>query len=464
MESVETPIAEIEGLKSVSVRAPGVSPRTALDGVPGPGRGFWARGDRWVVHAGAVATVSVRGSKDDPHRFRRVRREAAPVLDRIPPAWTAPGVSPPTPRFYGGFAFRVGDDRRDPCWRPFPAALFVLPEVEVTSRGDEARVTLRSRSDADGAGSVEALRNRAEELVRRLERSERRPEAEGPSERARLRESDPLAWKGAVEEAISWIRSGRVSKVVLARTLDLLGRAGADPADVVLSLWHDNPGTHVYLFEPAPGSALVGAAPETVATVSEGIFRATAVAGSISRGTAPEEQEALALQLLESEKDRVEHDIAVRDMVEHLRPLTEELTWDSEPHVLTLSRIQHLETRIKARLRPDEHVLSALAALHPTPAVCGLPRDAALDFLRLEEPFDRGLYAGPVGWFDAAGDGVFAPALRSGVREDGRWRLFAGAGIVSGSDPDLEWEETRIKFEPMLRALDAAGDRGEPIG
>src|SRR5690606_15414606 len=112
---------------------------------------------------------------------------------------------------------------------------------------------------------------------------------------------------------------------------------------------------------------------------------------------------------------------------------------------------------IRATVSPGVGVLDLLRLLHPTPAVCGLPRDAALEVLAAEEPFDRGWYAGPVGWFDADGNGVFAPALRTGVVHGTRWCLFAGAGIVEGSVPASEWDETAIKFQPMLEALAEAG-------
>jgi isochorismate synthase EntC len=125
--------------------------------------------------------------------------------------------------------------------------------------------------------------------------------------------------------------------------------------------------------------------------------------------------------------------------------------------VLTLDRIQHLETEIRASVPSDVGILDVLRLLHPTPAVCGLPRDAALAFLAEEEPFERGWYAGPVGLFDAEGNGIFVPALRMGVSTGSGWRLFAGAGIVDGSVPAAEWEETAIKFEPMLEALAASG-------
>jgi menaquinone-specific isochorismate synthase len=265
-----------------------------------------------------------------------------------------------------------------------------------------------------------------------------------------------VTWEDAVEQALAAISGGRFSKVVLARTLDVTTAEPIDPVDVVHHLWRQNPGTHVFLFEPRPGRPFLGAAPETVATLRRGDFHATAVAGSIARGDSEAESRALAARLLASEKDREEHRIAREDMVARLRPLAEQVIADDEPHVLTLARIQHLESGIRARVH-GHTVLELLEALHPTPAVCGYPRDAALDFLRGEEPFDRGWYAGPVGFFDEDGNGAFAPALRSAVAHGRTWRLFAGAGIVAGSRPDLEWEETGIKFEPVLRALDAAG-------
>jgi isochorismate synthase len=260
-----------------------------------------------------------------------------------------------------------------------------------------------------------------------------------------------------VEEALAAIREGRVSKVVLARTLDVQLDAVLDPALVLARLWEANAGGHVFLFEPEPGKALLGAAPETVATLRDGVFHATAVAGSIRRGASPDEQAELAARLLASVKDRAEQRFALDDMVARLETMAHQIRTDPEPHVLTLPRIQHLETEIRASVPAGTGVLDVLRLLHPTPAVCGLPRDAALAFLAEEEPFHRGWYAGPVGWFDAEGNGVFAPALRSAVGGGPGWRLFAGAGIVEGSVPALEWEETAIKFEPVLGALAAAG-------
>jgi isochorismate synthase len=260
-----------------------------------------------------------------------------------------------------------------------------------------------------------------------------------------------------VDRVLDAVAGGALSKVVLARAQRVVTEGELDPLEVLRHLRRENPASYAFLFEPRPGSVLLGAPPETVATVSAGEFTATAVAGSASAGSSAAERETLARRLLASEKDRLEHRLCVDDMVTRLEPLAREVEADGEPRVVAFSSVQHLETRIRARLNSGETVLSALESLHPTPAVCGFPRDRASAFLEREEPFERGWYAGPVGWFDGRGDGVFAPALRAGVGEGEEWRLFAGAGIVAGSEAAREWEETRMKFQPVLRALAATG-------
>lgn len=423
-------------------------------------RGFWARGASWVAHVGAAALARIDGGGSGAGPFEAIWQTATTHTMRGNGDRDA-GVRPP--RFYGGFAFRA-DHRANGMWSGFPAALFVLPELEVTGgpRGyrltanaltgpsqdpDEVEAALRARLE-DG---LACLRNEAATATE----DRGRPMGRVPA--GATTSGDREAWDRVVSDALDAIRSGQVSKVVLARTLDVTPPQVLDPVDVVRALWSDNPQAHVFLFEPEPGAVLVGAAPETVATVSGRDFHATAVAGSVPHGETPEETSALAVQLLSSEKDLLEHRFAVEDMVARLEDIALEVSSEWEPHVITLTRIQHLETRIRARLPTGCTVLDALEALHPTPAVCGLPRDDALAFIHEEEPFDRGWYAGPVGWFDTDGSGVFAPALRTAVCQTGTWRLFAGAGIVAGSQPALEWEETGIKFEPVLRALAASG-------
>lgn len=447
-------------LATVTLPAPDIRPETFLRHASGAARGFWARDERWVAHRGV--TVELSGSAGPASdRFEEVARRARAVaLDAILPEGAARA---PRLRFYGGFSFRP-DHRAEGVWGDFPAWLFHLPEFELEGDGT-GDAWLRARTlVAPGTGAEAAvvrevfarLRREAEGL-----RAELATLADFPLPRSRVRgvatATDRGNWEAAVAASLDAIEDGSISKAVLARTLDVELEDTIDPAQVVERLWEVNRGSHVFLFEPVPGSAVLGAAPETVATLRDGVFHATAVAGSIRPGDSQRERAELAARLLASDKDRAEQKIALDDMVARLRTVAHQIRTDPQPHVLALARIQHLETEIRASVPADVGVLDLLRLLHPTPAVCGLPRDAAMAFLGAEEPFERGWYAGPVGWFDAEGNGVFAPALRTGVTTGSGWRLFAGAGIVEGSVPALEWEETAIKFEPMLEALGESG-------
>ena len=417
--------------------------------------GFWSKGDRWVAHRGVAAEL--RGSADPSlDRFEEVATAARRLaLEPLVPEGT---TRAPRVRYYGGFSFRP-DHVAEGVWSDFPSWLFHMPvfELEGESSGD-AWLRIRALVSGDAGEAVFVrLRHRAEALRAELTALGDAAGRPRPSVAGRATASDRASWEEAVRESLRAIREGIISKAVLARTLEVDLEASVDPVDVVMALRDANRGSHAFMFEPVPGSALVGAAPETVATLRDGVFHATAVAGSIRRGGTPREQAELAAKLLASEKDRVEQRIALDDMVARLETVAHQIRTDPQPHVLTLARIQHLETEIRASVSADVGVLDLLRLLHPTPAVCGLPRDSAMAFLGEEEPFERGWYAGPVGLFDAEGNGIFVPALRTGVSTGSGWRLFAGAGIVDGSVPALEWEETAIKFEPMLEALGASG-------
>ena len=401
---------------------------------------------------------------DGLDRFLRVRQEAA----RLVPTGDEESYAPPYPaRLYGGFSFAAGRVKTR-TWEAFPTARFILPEVELYGEEGGGRLVVQAlHGGADDPPVQEsALTERLEELVQELAETRSPTPGSDPAgaETVRRQIASPSVdgrepWEETVRKVLEEIDRGRVSKVVLARHLDVPARSGMDPLSVLMRLHRTDNRAHVFLFEPETREALVGAAPETVATLIGRRFHATAVAGSAPEGQSPEESREMAERLLVSEKDLREHALTVQEMVRSLEPILDELAAEEHPHVLHLPGIQHLETRLAGRAPADSHVLRLLAALHPTPAVCGLPRAEALSLIGEEEPFDRGWYAGPVGWFDLEGNGVFAPALRSGVRAGDRWRLFAGAGVVAGSRPELEWEETGMKFEPVLRALAPGGDR-----
>jgi len=454
------PLAVEKRLVSVSVPIEDVEPAALLRLGRGGPRGFWAREGRWFAHIGQAASVKVDSAEGHPDRFSKVWAEARTIFSC---SWKDPQsqVNPPSPRLFGGFSFK-DDHVAEGMWQQFPSSQFILPGIELVG-GEESGVLTLRRLHVPSANPAKCRQDLRDELASVRDHLTSAPSESGPVDvciPATRFETEPETWEGMVNRALSEVATDNLSKVVMARVLTASFEGTMDPVDVVLNLWRENPGSHVFLFEPSPGHLLLGASPETVATVSGGVFRATAVAGSIARGNTQQEQEAMASKLLGSDKDRREHGVCVEDMVTRLAAISEDIQAQPEPHVLTLSTLQHLETAITANLHPEETVISALRALHPTPAVCGFPRDRALDLLHKEEDFQRGWYAGPVGWFDNDGNGVFVPALRSAVGLGKEWRLFAGAGIVSGSDPSREWAETRIKFQPVLKAL--SGARVEP--
>jgi len=454
--AVEGPPRVEKRLVSVSVPIEDVEPAVLLRLGEGRPRGFWAREGRWFAHIGRAATVEVDSAQEGPGRFAKVWAGARTIFSC---SWKDPEskVNPPSPRLFGGFSFQ-SDHVAEEAWEHFPSAHFILPEIELVG-GEESGVLTLRRLHVPSSNPAQCRQDLRDELASVRDVLTIAPPELRPTDLcipATRSETDLEAWASTVDRALAEVSTGAFSKVVMARVQTASFEGSMDPVDVVLNLWRENPGSHVFLFEPTPGHILLGAAPETVATVQAEVFQATAVAGSIARGNTPEEQATLARELLNSEKDRREHQVCVEDMVARLTEISQDIQAQPEPHVLTLSALQHLETAISAKLHPEETVLAALEALHPTPAVCGFPRDRAMGFLGAEEPFQRGWFAGPVGWFDSDGNGAFVPALRSAVGQGKEWRLFAGAGIVAGSDPAREWAETRLKFQPVLKALSGA--------
>ena len=272
------------------------------------------------------------------------------------------------------------------------------------------------------------------------------------------------AWTREVETVLGRVAAGEVDKVVLARALDFRPRRRLDPVELALALWSGNSHGHVFFFQPGNGTALVGASPEILAEVRGSTIRATAVAGSAPSPVSAAERRRFAARLLESAKERAEHDFVARHIEGALTDLGCRVRRGAGPAVLDLGAIQHLETEFTAEVPPSVTALDLLAVLHPTPAVCGHPRDDARAILKEAETFDREWYAGPVGWLASDGDARFVPALRSAMWRGDSWRLYAGAGIVAGSDPEREWEETELKFRPDAACDGAGAVRGWALG
>jgi menaquinone-specific isochorismate synthase len=264
----------------------------------------------------------------------------------------------------------------------------------------------------------------------------------------------PGAMKGdafiaAVDTALERIHAGSVRKVVLAR--DLIGHLpeGADLRLVLASLALGYPDCFTFAV-----NGFIGSSPETLVRVDAGSVSARVLAGTISRGADAEADHEAAVSLATSTKDLDEHQYALTSVITALAPHSSTLAASDQPFTLKLPNLWHLASDVAGTLSDGSTSLDLIAALHPTAAVAGAPTQAALDLIHELEPFDRGRYAGPVGWVGANGDGEWAVALRSAhVSHTGRVTAYAGGGIVDGSDPTRELAETKMKFRPIVEAF-----------
>jgi menaquinone-specific isochorismate synthase len=350
----------------------------------------------------------------------------------------------PAPILLGGRAFF--EQMQPGVWDGFPSAALVLPRYALVRLGEEYFFCANQAEAQE-----DALRADAEAFLARFE-SALLPPPCMPDELV-SEESASGEWKSAVSRVVEQIRAGALKKVVLARPLQVTGNRALDVPAMLAHLGEACPACFRFMFEFSAGRAFAGATPERLVTVKDGTFATAAIAGSIHRGALPLEDEALGEQLLASAKDQSEHAFVVEHIRERLAPFAAEAHFDPRPQLLRLPNIIHLKTAIHGALRPNQHILKIVAALHPTPAVGGAPREAALQAIRQLEGFERGWYAAPFGWVDAHGNGDFAVAIRSGLFHENRATLFGGAGIVADSDPQKEWDETAVKMRFLLEAM-----------
>jgi menaquinone-specific isochorismate synthase len=431
-------------IATVGRELPGVEPGVALRELPRP-TVAWSEDGQRVAAGGAAVTVSADGAD----RFETVKRAGQDLFAEVTTPSSLPDFA--RPRLFGGFAFHGRDNASgDSPWTGFPDAQFVLPAVVVVSPAEGPTWLVAA---ATGPGAEGRATDRLETWAERLAAATP-PEVTGPpGVRSRSFAPDEAGWRDQIEAAVERIRAGTLRKVVLAQAQTVeLEREVSVPAvyDRLTRTYSD---CFRFLVAPEGGGQFFGATPERLVSRDGRTVRTHALAGSTGRGDTPAEDEWLARELQESEKDSHEHDLVVEAVKDQLGPFATAIS-TGDRTVRRLATVQHLRTPVTADLAEDDHVLSLVEALHPTPAVGGLPPDEALRTIKETEAFERGWYASPVGWFDAAGNGTFAVAIRSAVAQGDRATLFAGNGIVADSDPDREWDEVQLKYRPVLDALE----------
>jgi menaquinone-specific isochorismate synthase len=407
-------------LTSTTVRADDAGELIGL--LPAVGALSWVRRGEGLVGWGEAGRLEVSG----PHALAEAAAwwaEYTAALD-VDDALDVPGSGPV---LFSSIAF-------DPT---AGTSVFVVPQVTVGRRDGDGWITTVGDGDARDLAGEE-------------------PVDDGPPPRLRYADGalDPASWCAAVAAAVRRIDAGELAKVVLARDLLVSADGPLDPRRLLRRLAARFPDCWTFAVD-----GLLGATPELLLRRTGRELSARVLAGTAPRGAGADD-ERLAAGLISSVKDRAEHELAVDSLVQALEPYCTELSAPPEPELLTLANVRHLATDVVGTQRSTgprgrAGLLDLIGAVHPTAAVCGTPRDDAAAVIGELEGMDRRRYAGPVGWLDARGNGEFGLALRCAeLTGDGSARLFAGCGIVSGSDPSAELAETQAKFAAFQAALE----------
>ncbi len=391
------------------------------------------------------------------------------------------GFGDAVPHWLAGFAFDP-EHPRDELWRDWSNGLLMLPRFVIEQRPEhETMVTVCV--EVQPHTDTESQRDRLmDELIRALDRSRTGTMRTGATRRDRWMRDDAsddrrllaaaeedrnreqagaaslslpstqAVWTDATLSVEGDIRQGLYEKVVLARRERVSVQAFARLPQTLQDL-ETRYGDGV-VFAVARGSQVfAGATPERLVQTGNGAVSIDCLAGTAPRGVTPDEDATMADMLFASHKNREEHSFVLRGILGDIAGSVEAVQFPEEPTVRKLANVQHLYTPVRGQLSSGMSILDVVARLHPTPAVAGSPKQTALQIIRERERMDRGWYAGPLGWIDGEGNGMFVVTLRSALMDENGADLFAGAGIVAGSEPLAEWQETEWKMRPMRVAL-----------
>ncbi len=348
-------------------------------------------------------------------------------------------------RYFGGLQFNRWN--REPEWSHFSAVAFMLPRLELHREGDRFELVCNIIPELDD-NRREAIVAEIERLVDDLPASPSRL----PSVIRRIDSPEPVEWRRVIEQALASIERGEIGKIALARQSLLTFNGLVDPPAVLSRLAKQSDSCYLFYFQPGREQAFLGATPEQLFARDGRQVTTEAIAGTRRRGDGDANDAALGRELLASDKDRREQAAVTTFISDSLHSLCASVTVRGDRELLRLRRVQHLVTRLSGELQETVTDADLLRSLHPTPAVCGQPREAARTRIANLEPFERGWYAGPVGWINGRAS-RFAVGIRSARVIGDRVELYAGAGIVDGSTAADEWEEIDAKLNTILSIL-----------
>ncbi|MFV0337855.1 MAG: isochorismate synthase MenF [Chthoniobacterales bacterium] len=403
---------------------------TKLSSMTLPGYYFRIPEDE-AAHFGLGVAVRVEGSA--PESCSRVNR----ILQD-----SAPGIH----AFGGGrFDEMVPENSAPSAWEKFGVGCFLIPRLHIRIEAEKNVVAFQF-------AQKENRKEELEKFIAKLRDSACSAKSV-VKEKKLIHQPDQEAWRDLLSRALASIyaKENALEKVVLARETCFSLSDKKALTDILESFWSTNSRCFHFAFRPRTRAPLfVAATPELLFVREHTNLHSEAIAGTCQRGNNSEESAAFAAEMLASDKERREHASVIEAIRRNLTPLLTNAAQENGPDILELAHLQHLRTRLSGRLRPEIDDAQILRALHPTPATNGSPRDTAMAWIREHEGWDRGWYAGPMGLLSTERT-VFTVAIRSGLFEEMTARIFAGAGIVRGSESDAEWKEIESKAAGFLK-------------
>jgi menaquinone-specific isochorismate synthase len=446
-------------LVSVSLPCPGVDAMQALGQALGQERFYWQDPRRQITYVGFGIAADLRAWGD--RRFHAIAQQVVELYA----AAQLPDDAPPfaEPQLFGGFAFS-DDFTPDNTWSIYHPAQFILPhyQLAVAHAGMATPLTwltINALIDPHEDGAIAAtdvatwLQKALQSRIDQLQHAPATQPSAPLQLQARKEPMSFVAWEQMLNQALAQCKAGRLHKVVLSRVSELRFRNHVNVDQALTYLNTQYRDCYRFLFEPLAHHAFFGASPELLVDLEGRQLTTMGLAGSERRGASQDEDARLGQALLMSAKDQHEHRLVVDALRARLAPMCTLLSIPEQPTLLKLSNIQHLYTPIHGQLQKPQNIFALLEQLHPTPALGGSPRADALCFISAHELAPRGWYAAPIGIVNRRLEGTFSVAIRSAVTEYERVWLHAGAGIVAASDPQKEWDETALKFRPILNAL-----------
>ncbi len=430
-----------------------------LNGDSNGTRFFWERPDHEMAVAAGnrVALIKNTGS----NRFEKVSDQADALLSTVS-HFSEISHSMAGAHLVGGFSFF--DQPLSGAWSPLGNASFFLPEWFLVRDGQFSMINITRPWNA--IDSLDGIRDWfsnwihdfIERLSTNLERSRILQDDTAPGKNITCLEADHehLRWINNVQMARDGIRNKLYRKIVIARDLRLRTENRVSSTKLVHFLRKEYPSCYSFMYQLNGEATFLGSTPEKLLSLQSQYVKTEALAGSIPRGLTATQDTINEKKLLESTKDREEHAYVLDSIKEKLHQITDSLEHAPRPVIKKYANVQHLCTPVAASLSSEMNAVDIVSRLHPTPAVGGYPESGALHHIQELEQFERGWYAGPIGWFNTNRRAEFSVAIRSGLIRRKHIQFFAGCGIVEDSDPEAEWAETRLKFLPMQKGLEYA--------